>query len=103
MEPVYNPLNTFNTNVVKEENPLNLKNPTEIKIKKLFESKKNNSLMFSLDNELPRVVDVDDKRDSIEKVRDRKNSQEKLKERKGSREIFIKCSARTELEFAKNS
>ena len=93
MEPLYRPINTFETDKLSEE----CKTPEkaiEIKINKLFISKKRDSLDL-YDNELPR--------DSIEKIRERKDSVGKLRERKGSREIFIKTSPRTEVEFAKNS
>ncbi len=99
MEPVSHSFNTFE---VKEENFIN-KNPTDIKIKKLFGSRKSNALISSDEDELPRAVTNEDKRDSIEKVRVRRNSQEQVRDRKGSREIYIKLSPRTEVEFAKNS
>lgn len=102
MEPVSHSFNTFDTNDVKEENFIN-KNPTDIKIKKLFGSRKSNALISSDEDELPRAVKNEDRRDSIEKVRVRRNSMEQVRDRKGSREIFIKLSPRTELELAKNS
>ena len=103
MDPIYNPLNRLDNKEVKDEHVKNEKDATDIKINKLFISKRRNSLDTSTDNELPRVVEKEDSRNSIEKVRVRRNSLEQIRDRKGSREIFIKFSPRTELEFAKNS
>lgn len=96
MGPVYRPNDICVNDKLSDE----CKTPekaVDIKINKLFISKRRNSLDTSTDDELSR--------DSIEQVWVRKDSQEKLRDRKGSREISIKFSPRPEFEFefAKNS